>query len=117
MTHQVDIKLAGRNSAFNRLKKQIERINKLHVSSETTIEQLEETRFHLDKLKDEFNDTQKGYDDLLESEEEKEASYHWFDMWDREFIECQIRVCKHMQAIQRNSNRAPSVKSSHTRRS
>lgn len=72
MAYQMEIKLSSWNFAFKRLKKQIERINELCVLSETTIEQLEEARFHLDKLKDEFNDAQKEYDDLLESEEEKE---------------------------------------------
>ena len=75
MAYQMEIKLSSRNFAFKRLKKQIERINELCVLSETTIEQLEEARFHLDKLKDEFNDTQKEYDDFLESEEEKEDLY------------------------------------------
>ena len=117
MAYQVEIKLAGWNSAFKRLKKQIEKINELRVSSETTIEQLEEARFHLDKLRNEFNDAQKEYDDLLESEEEKEASYRWFDMRDREFIECPIRVCERMQGMETNSHQAPSVKLSHTRRS
>lgn len=56
--HQLEIKLANRNSAFKRLKKQIERINALHDSPETTLEQIEE-RFHLDQLKDECNVTHK----------------------------------------------------------
>lgn len=45
------------------------------MSSETTIEQLEGARFHLGKLKDEFNDAQRNTMTLLESEEEKEASH------------------------------------------
>ena len=57
--HQVEIKLTNRNSAFKRLKKQIERINALHDSPETTHEQLEEERFYLNQLKDEFNDAHK----------------------------------------------------------
>ena len=44
----------------------------MHDSPKTAIEQLEE-RFHLDRLKDEFNDAQKDYDDLLEFEEERES--------------------------------------------
>ena len=97
--HQLGIKLVNRNSAFRRLKKQIERINALHDSLETTPEQLEE-RFHLDQLKNEFNDAHKDFDDLLEFEEERNTSYQWFDNRDREFIECTIRVCERIQALE-----------------
>ena len=81
--HQLEIKLANRNCAFKRLKKQIERINTLRDSPETTLEQLEEERFHLDQLKDKFNEAHKDFDDLLEFEEERNASYQWFDIRDR----------------------------------
>ena len=115
--HQLEIKLTNRNSAFKRLKKQIERINALRDSPETTLEQLEEERFYLDQLKDEFNDAHKDFDDLLELEEERNASYHWFDIRDREFIECRIRVCERIQALERKSSRTPSEKSSFSRKS
>lgn len=115
--HQLEIKFTNRNSAFKRLKKQIERINALRDSPGTTLEQLEEERFYLDQLKDEFNDAHKDFDDLLELEEERNASYHWFDIRDREFIECRIRVCERIQALERKSSRTPSEKSSRSRKS
>lgn len=93
--HQLEFKLTNRNSAFKRLKKQIERINALRDSPETTLEQLEEERFYLDQLEDEFNDAHKDFDDLLELEEERNASYQWFDIRDREFIECRISLRTH----------------------
>ena len=65
--HQLEIKLANQNSAFERIRKQIERINVLLGSPDTTLEQLEEEKFHLDQLKDDFNDAHKDFDDLLES--------------------------------------------------
>jgi len=115
--HQLEIKFANRNSAFKRLKKQIERIIALHDSPETILEQLEEERFHLDQLKDEFNDAHKDFDDLLEFEEERNTSYQWFNIWDQEFIACRIRVCERIQALERKSSRTPSEKSSHSRKS
>ena len=84
---------------------------------ETTIEQLASERDYLDRLKDEFNDAQKAYDDLLESPEEKDASYQWFDIRDREFTECRIRICERIQALEKISTRPPSEKSRHSRKS
>ena len=62
-------------------------------------------------MKDEFNDAQKAYDDLLESPEEKDASYQWFDIRDRELTECRIRICERIQALEKISTRPPSEKS------
>ena len=73
--------------------------------------------FNLDHLKDEFDDAHKDFDDLLELEEERNALYHWFDIRGREFIECRIRVCERIQALDRKSSRTPSEKSSFSRKS
>ena len=117
LAYHLEIKLAKRNSAFKKLKKQIQKINALRASPETEIEQFEEERFYLDRLKDDFNDAHKEYDDLLKSDEEKQASYQWCDIRDREFIECRIRLCEHIQALEKKSSRAPSVKSSPSKKS
>ena len=90
LAYHLEIKLVKRNTAFKKLKKQIQKINALRTSPETEIEQFEEERFYLDRLKDDFNDAHKEYDDLLKSDEEKQASYQWFDIRDREFVECRI---------------------------
>ena len=85
--YQLGIKQANYNCALAKLNKQIEKINIMLDLPETTIEALASERDYLDRLKDEFNDTQKVYNDLLESPEEKDASYQWFDICDREFTE------------------------------
>ena len=100
--YQLGIKQANRDCALAKLKKQIEKINIMR---------------DLDRLKDEFNDAQKAYDDLLESPEEKDASYQWFDIRDREFTECRIRICERIQALEKISSRPPSEKSRHSRKS
>ena len=74
LAYHLEIKLAKRNSAFKKSKKQIQKINALRASPETKIEQFEQERFYLDRLKDDFNDPHKEYDDLLKSDEEKQAS-------------------------------------------
>ena len=82
-----------------------------HPQLETTIEQLEEERFKLDNLKDKFNTAFKEHDDLIQSEKEKEDSYRRFDIRDREFIECRVRLCERMQSLERNLSRAQSARS------
>ena len=115
LAYLLKIKLANRSSAFKKLKEQMEKILALRDSPETEIEQLEGEKFYLDHLKDEFNDAHLEYDDLLELEEEKEASYRWFDIRDREFLDCRSRICERIQALERNlASRAPSVKSGHS---
>jgi len=86
----------------------MEKVNLLRDAPETTIERLDEERFQLDWLKDAFNDAFKEYDDLLLTEKEKEDSYRWFDVRDREFTECRIRLCERMQVLERKSSRASS---------
>ena len=88
--YQLELKFANQNSAFKVLKEQIEIINVINDLPETEIEQLEAERDHLDQLKDEFTDAHRDYDDLLESELEREVSYRWFDTRDREYFECRI---------------------------
>ena len=121
LAYQLETKLANRNSALKKLKQQMDKVNMLRDTPETTIEQLDEERFHLDRLKDAFNDAFKEHDDLLLTEKEKEDSYRWFDIRDREFTECRIRLCERMQVLERKSSRAPSraqsVKSGHSMKS
>ena len=115
--YQLGIKQANRDCALAKLNKQIEKINIMRDLPETTIEQLASERDYLDCLKDEFNDAQKAYDDLLESPEEIDAFYQWFDIRDREFTECRIRICECIQALEKISTRSPSEKSRHSRKS
>ena len=72
LAYQLETKLCNRNSAFKKLKQQMDKINVLRDLPETTIEQLEEERFKLDNLKDKFNTAFKEHDDLIQSEKEKE---------------------------------------------
>ena len=110
LAYQLKRKLFNRNSAFKKLKQQMDKINVLRDLPETTIEQLEE-RFKLDNLKDKFNTAFEEHDDLIQSEKEKEDSYRRFDIRDREFIECRVRLCECMQSLERYLSRAQSVRS------
>ena len=70
-------------------------------SPDSDVKQLEAARDQLDRLKEEINDAQYQYDNLLESEEEREASYQWFDIRDREYIECRLRGCERIKVQER----------------
>ena len=121
LAYRLETKLANRNFALKKLQQQMDKVNFLRDAPETTIERLDEERFQLDRLKDAFNDAFKEYDELLLTDKEKEDSYRWFDVRDREFTECRIRLCERMQVLERKSSRASSraqsVKSGHSMKS
>ena len=77
-----------------------------------SLEVLESERDALDAQKDDFNQAHKAYQELLESQKDQEASYHWFDLCDREYQECRTRICERIRALERKSYEELSVKSS-----
>ena len=108
LAYWLETELVNCNFALKKLQQQMDKVNLLRDAPETTIEQLKEERFQLDLLRDAFSDTFKEHDELLVNEKEKEDSYRWFDVRDREFTECRIRLCERMQVLQRKSSRASS---------
>ena len=105
-----------RQSAYKDLLKQI---NKIRQSLETIVnsETLEAERCELDKLKEAFNDAHKAFDDELETETGKQSSYHWFDVRDREYMECRIKVTERIYALEKGSHRTKSERSGYSDRS
>ena len=91
-----------RQSAYRDLLKQI---NKIRQSLETIVdsETLEAERCELDKLKEPFKDAHKALDDELETETGKQNSYHWFDVRDREYMECRTKVTERIYALEKES--------------
>lgn len=71
----------------------------------------------LDTLKEAFNNAQKAFDDELETETDKQSSYHWFDVRNREYMECRIRVTERINALEKGSHRTKSERSSYSDRS
>ena len=53
-------------------------------------------------------------DEILETEEEKQTLYCWFDIRDREYTEARLRISERCQDLERklSSHRSNSVKSS-----
>ena len=64
---------------------------------------MEVERNKLDSLKDVFNQACYAYESLLDSSAEKEESYQWFDVRDREFTEQRMKLCERIQCLEKGS--------------
>ena len=101
-----------RDVANKRLAKQMKKVSSL-------LEELKDTEIltsetdELDSLKEDLNQAFKHYHDLMETEEEREASYRYFDLIDREFSEFRLKISSRIHAIERKAfEEKLSVKSS-----
>ena len=109
-----DTRRKNRESAFRSLINKTQSVLKLCDKTEITLNDLEAGRDQLDKVKDSFNEAHQAFDELLETGSEREDSYRWFDVRDREFIEHRMRICERIQSLQRASyaeSRSSAVKS------
>ena len=76
------------------------------------LRELERQRDALDTQTERFNEAHQAYHDLLESLDDSDASYHWFDIRDREYQQCRIRICEKIHALERESHKESSIISS-----
>ena len=101
-----------RDAAKKRLERQMKKINSFLEVLED-IELLTSEAEELDFMKEDLNQAFKQYHDLLENEKDKEASYRCFDVIDREFGECRLKISSRIYAIERKGfEEKASVKSS-----
>ena len=108
--YQLELLKRKRAAAYTSLSKKLQDAIVI-LEHSTRLEILEIERDALDVQKDEFNQAHMAYEELLDSQEDQEASYHWFDRRDREFQECRMRICEKIQALERKSNERSTVKS------
>ena len=87
-----EIRSKARQSAYSALSKQISRMYQLLDENLASITTLEVERDCLDSLKDLFNEAQNAFVELIDNEEDKQESYHWFHIRDRECIEAKTRL-------------------------
>ena len=99
--YQRDILNSKVKASSTKLRQEIEKIKELISSSSTSWETLHRERDTLDQIKDEFNVAHHELQYLLESEEEKEASYQYFDLRDRECMECRIKLAERIYAVEK----------------
>ena len=88
------------------------------MNDNTSLESLEAERDCLDKLKDALNEAQKAFDEMIDNDKDKQVSYHWFDIRDRECFEIRAKLVEIINTLEQTKFRSPSgsVKSSHSRR-
>ena len=98
---QRDILDSKVKASSTKLRQEIEKIKELISSSSTSWETLNRKRDTLDQIKDEFNVAHHELQYLLESEEEREASYQYFDLRDRECMECRIKLAERIYAVEK----------------
>ena len=85
-------------------------------SNEVSSEILQLERDGLDQRKEEFNDAHHALHNFLDNEEEKEALYRWFDIQDRECMDCRIRLAERIHATERAKAKSVSSGTSKTSR-
>ena len=85
------------------LRKHVGRIYSL-LESHPGIEELEKEREILDLIKEEFNQAYRSYDELLYDESAKGAAYRYFDLCDREFTECRMRLTEILHSIEQRKH-------------
>ena len=52
---------------------------------------------------------------MLEFSDDSEASYHWFDIRDREYQQCRMKICEKIHALERESHKESSSVSSRSK--
>ena len=98
-----ELRAKRKETAFRNLKRKLDHVKKLREDPQTELEVLEVERNELDSLKDIFNQACYTYESLLDSPTEKEESYKWYDVRDREFTEQRIKLCEQIQCLERES--------------
>ena len=73
----------------------MERVRKL-LNENKNLKALEEERDRLDKLKDAFNE---AHDEFIDNEEDRKASYLWYDIRDRTYFEMRLKLVEHRNRV------------------
>jgi len=89
--YQLEVRALRKQEVENKLRKHVGRIYSL-LDSHPSTEELENEKQILDVIKEELNQAYRSYDELLDDESAKGAAYRYFDLCDREFIECRMRL-------------------------
>lgn len=107
--------------AYTAVLTQIERIRLLFNENEN-LETLERERDRLDKLRNAFSEAQEAYNEVIDGDEDRQASYRWFDMCDRKYFDMRLQLVGRIQSLQEssplklNKSRTGSLKSQNSMR-
>ena len=101
--YQLEVRALRKQEVETKLRKRIGRIYSL-LDSHPGAEELEEERENLDVIKEELNQAYRSYDELLDDESAKAAAYRYFDLCDREFTECGMRLSEILRSIEQRKH-------------
>ena len=108
-----EIRGKARNTTYSALSKQIAKVRQL-LDDNANKQTLEAERDCLDKLKEELNEVRRSFDELIDNEKEREKSWQWFDIRDRECFEIRAKLVDRIRAFEiksRSKSRCGSMKS------
>ncbi len=114
-----EIRGKARQTACSALSKQIAKVRQ-SLDDNANVETLEAERDCLDKIKEELDEAQRAFNELIDEEEDKQKSYQWFDIRDRECFEIRAKLVERIRTFEKKSrskSRCKSVKSGFSYRS
>ena len=101
--YQLEVCTLKKQEVENKLRKHVGRIYSL-LDSHPGTEELEKERQILDVIKEELNQAYQSYDELLDDESAKGATYRYFDLCDWEFIECLVRLSEILCSVEQREH-------------
>ena len=101
--YQLEVRALRKQEVENKLRKHVGRIYSL-LDSHPRTEELERERQILDVIKEELNQAYRSYDELLDDESAKGAAYRYFDLCNREFTECRMRLSEILRSIEQRNH-------------
>ena len=92
----------ARKHAYTAVLTQIERICLL-LNENESLETLERERDRLDKLRDAFSKAHEAYNEVIDGDEDRQASYRWFDMCERKYFDMRLQLVGRIRSLQESS--------------
>ena len=113
-SYQTEMLYRNRASRYTALSKEIKQ--SYHILEQgVSLRELEKQRDILDRQKEQFSEAHQAYHEMLEFSDDSEASYHWFDIRDREYQQCRMKICEKIHALERESHKESSSVSSRSK--
>ena len=97
-SYWTEIRVKARQNAYSALSTHMERVRKLQNENKN-LKALEEERDRLDKLKDAFNEAHGAYDEFIDNEEDRKASYLWYEIRDRNYFEIRLNLVERIHSL------------------
>ena len=92
-----------RRTCSSNLQKHLDSIRELLNCDEPPWASLQLARDNLDKIKNEFNDAHYEFYEYIDSEEERQTAYQWFDVQDRVAIELRTQLVDKIYSVERKA--------------